>query len=64
VDGFSGHSDHTQLINFVRKINFKLERVLTNHGDGSKSIELASIIYKTFKKETRSPMNLETIRLS
>ncbi|MBU7042781.1 MAG: beta-CASP ribonuclease aCPSF1 [Theionarchaea archaeon] len=64
VDGFSGHSDHTQLINFVRKINFKLERVLTNHGDGSKSIELASIIYKSFKKETRSPMNLETIRLS
>ncbi|MGC1119629.1 MAG: beta-CASP ribonuclease aCPSF1 [Candidatus Methanofastidiosia archaeon] len=64
VDGFSGHSDHTQLINFVRKINAKLERVLTNHGDGSKSIELASIIYKTFKKETRSPLNLETIRLS
>ena len=64
VDGFSGHSDHTQLINFVRKINTKLERVLTNHGDGSKSIELASIIYKTFKKETRSPQNLESIRLS
>ncbi|MBU6998855.1 MAG: beta-CASP ribonuclease aCPSF1 [Theionarchaea archaeon] len=64
VDGFSGHSDHTQLINFVRKINSKLERVLTNHGDGSKSIELASIIYKTFKKETRSPLNLETMRLS
>lgn len=64
VDGFSGHSDHTQLINFVRKINAKLERVLTNHGDGSKSIELASIIYKTFKRETRSPLNLETIRLS
>lgn len=64
VDGFSGHSDHTQLINFVRKINTKLERVLTNHGDGSKSIELASIIYKTFKRETRSPLNLETIRLS
>ncbi len=64
VDGFSGHSDHTQLINFVRKINGKLERVLTNHGDGSKSIELASIIYKSFKKETRSPLNLETIRLS
>ena len=37
--------------------------MLTNHGDGSKSIELASIIYKTFKKETRSPLNLETIRL-
>jgi predicted metal-dependent RNase len=64
VDGFSGHSDHTQLINFVRKINSKLERVLTNHGDGSKSIELASVVYKTFKKETRSPLNLETIRLS
>lgn len=64
VEGFSGHSDHTQLINFVRKTNNKLERVLTNHGDGSKSIELASIIYKTFKRETRSPLNLETIRLS
>ncbi len=64
IDGFSGHSDHTQLVNFVRKTNTKLERVLTNHGDGNKSIELASIIYKTFKRETRSPLNLETIRLS
>lgn len=64
IEGFSGHSDHTQLVNFVRKINAKLERVLTNHGDGAKSIELASIIYKSFKKETRSPLNLETIRLS
>jgi len=39
------------------------ERIITNHGDENKCLDLASSIYKKFKYETRSPMNLETIRL-
>ena len=35
----------------------------TNHGDENKCLDLASSIYKKFKHETKSPMNLETIRL-
>ncbi|MFQ6088813.1 MAG: beta-CASP ribonuclease aCPSF1 [Candidatus Methanofastidiosia archaeon] len=64
IEGFSGHSDHVQLMNFVSRVNKKLERVMCNHGDGSKCIELASNIYKKYKVPTSSPQNLETVRLS
>ncbi len=63
VDGFSGHSDRRQLINYVKSLSSKPEKILTVHGDEGKCIELASAIYKTFRVETRAPMNLETVRL-
>jgi len=62
VDGFSGHSDRKQLMNYIRALNSKPEKVLTVHGDEGKCIELASSIYKTFRIETRAPQNLETVR--
>ncbi len=62
VDGFSGHSDRRQLMNYIKYLNPKPEKVATVHGDESKCIELASSIYKTYRIETRAPMNLETIR--
>jgi hypothetical protein len=62
IDGFSGHSDRNQLINYIRRLNSKPERILTCHGEESKCIELASVLYKTFKSETRAPYNLEVIR--
>jgi predicted metal-dependent RNase len=39
------------------------ERIITNHGDENKCLDLASSIYKKYKHETKAPMNLETIRL-
>lgn len=62
VDGFSGHSDRRQLMNYVRALKQKPEKVLTVHGDESKCIDLASSIYKTYRIETKAPMNLETVR--
>lgn len=62
VDGFSGHSDRKQLMNYVRALSSKPEKVLTVHGDEGKCIDLASSIYKTYRIETRAPMNLETVR--
>ncbi len=62
VDGFSGHSDRRQLMSYVRLLNPKPEKVITVHGDENKCIDLASSIYKTYRIETRAPMNLETIR--
>ncbi|MEM3927499.1 MAG: MBL fold metallo-hydrolase RNA specificity domain-containing protein, partial [Archaeoglobaceae archaeon] len=62
VDGFSGHSDRKQLINYVKFLNPKPSKIVTVHGDENKCIELASTIYKTYKIETRAPMNMETIR--
>lgn len=63
VEGFSGHSDRNQLLNYIRRLNPKPERVLTCHGEESKTIELASALYKSFKMETRAPFNLEALRL-
>jgi hypothetical protein len=62
VDGFSGHSDRQQLIEYVKRLSPRPEKIITSHGDENKCMDLASTIYKKFKIETRSPMNLETIR--
>ncbi len=62
VDGFSGHSDRRQLMNYVKALSDRPEKVITVHGEESKCIDLASSIYKTYRIETRAPMNLETIR--
>ncbi|MFZ3384274.1 MAG: beta-CASP ribonuclease aCPSF1, partial [Candidatus Methanoperedens sp.] len=64
VDGFSGHSDRMQLMEYIRKMRPRPEHVLTQHGDEKNCMDLASSIYRKFKIETRAPMNLETIRLA
>ncbi|MDD1749260.1 MAG: beta-CASP ribonuclease aCPSF1 [Methanothrix sp.] len=63
VDGFSGHSDRQQLMEYMRRIYPKPGRVLTNHGDEGNCLDLASSIYKRYRIPTMAPMNLETIRL-
>jgi len=63
VDGFSGHSDRNQLMEYVRRIYPKPGRVLTNHGEEGNCLDLASSIYKRYRIPTMAPMNLETIRL-
>jgi len=62
-DGFSGHSDRKQLVHYVRTMDPKPERVLVNHGEEAKCMDLASSLYKKFNIETRSPKNLETVRI-
>ncbi|MDO5846105.1 MAG: beta-CASP ribonuclease aCPSF1 [Methanocorpusculum sp.] len=63
VEGFSGHADRRQLMNYVQYVQPKPERVFTIHGEESKTIDLASSIYKKFHIQTVSPQNLETYRL-
>ena len=63
VDGFSGHSDRSQLMEYMRRIYPKPGRVLTNHGEEGNCIDLASSIYKKYRIPTMAPMNLETVRL-
>ena len=64
VDGFSGHSDRMQLMEYVRRVRPRPEHVITQHGDEKNCMDLASSIYRKLKMETRAPMNLETIRLA
>jgi hypothetical protein len=63
IDGFSGHSSRNELMAFVNSINPKPRKVIINHGEQSKCLDLASSIYKSQRVETIVPKNLETIRL-
>ncbi len=63
IDGFSGHSDRRQLMNYISHLQPRPEKIFTIHGDENKTIDLASSIYKRFHIETHSPMNLETYRM-
>jgi predicted metal-dependent RNase len=63
VDGFSGHSDRRQLMEYIKKMQPRPERVFTEHGDEKACVDLASSIYKKLKIETRALTNLETVRL-
>jgi uncharacterized protein len=61
IDGFSGHSDFNQIMNFVSRIRPK--RVLVNHGEKSKSENVASAIYSRLKIRSGVPDNREIVRL-
>ncbi|MDI6883683.1 MAG: beta-CASP ribonuclease aCPSF1 [Hadesarchaea archaeon] len=63
IEGFSGHSDRAQLLNYVRRLSPKPERIVNVHGDENKCVDLASALHKLFRAETRAPLNLETLRL-
>jgi len=63
IDGFSGHSDRRELINYISHIQPRPEKIFAVHGEENKTIDLASSIYKRFHIVTHSPMNLETFRL-
>ncbi|MCK9151494.1 beta-CASP ribonuclease aCPSF1 [Methanobacterium alcaliphilum] len=63
IEGFSGHSDRRQLMDYVRRLTPKPEKVLICHGDNYKTLDLASSIYRSYKIETRTPMNLESVRI-
>lgn len=61
IDGFSGHSDFNQILNFVSRIRPK--RVLVNHGEKSKSENVASAVYSRLKIRSGVPDSREIVRL-
>src|SRR5919197_166770 len=61
IDGFSGHSDFNQILNFVSRV--KPKRVLVNHGEKSKSENVASAIYSRLKIRSGVPDSREIVRL-
>jgi len=63
IEGFSAHSSRNQLLAFVANINPKPRKIIINHGEVSRSLDLASSLYKMEKIETVVPKNLESIRL-
>ena len=63
IDGLSGHSDFKQLINYLTRLKQRPERVIVNHGEASKCIDLARNVHKILRCETSAPKLLETLRL-
>ncbi|MFQ5833048.1 MAG: beta-CASP ribonuclease aCPSF1 [Candidatus Thorarchaeota archaeon] len=63
VEGFSGHSDRKQILNFVKRVNPAPERVLTCHGEATKCLNLASTIHKALNIDTRAMTVTESIKL-
>ena len=62
VDGFSGHADREGLMEYVRTMNPRPEKVLCVHGDESSVQSLSSALYHEFNMRTFAPRNLETFR--
>ena len=61
--GLSAHSGRNELLQYVSRMNPKPRRVIINHGEASKCLDLASTLYKLNRVETIVPRNLETVRL-
>ena len=62
--GFTGHSDRSQLVNYVRRLRGKPERIIVNHGEPRRCMELARDLGRLSRAETFAPQNLETIRMN
>jgi uncharacterized protein len=63
VEGFSAHSGRNELMAFLNNLSPFPKKIIINHGEASRSLDLASSIYKLSKVETVVPKNLEAIRL-
>ena len=63
VEGFSGHSDRNQLINFISRLKSKPHKIMLNHGEPSKSLNLAATLHRIHRVETLVPHNLDAYRL-
>jgi len=63
VEGFSGHSDRRQLIDFVKNIRPSPKKIFTMHGEESKCEDLSRVLGNMMHVESRSPMNLDSQRL-
>lgn len=63
IEGFSAHAGRNELLEFANRTQPRANKIIINHGEQSKCLDLASSIYKLHHIETNVPRNLETIRL-
>jgi len=50
-------------MNYIKNMQPRPKRIIVNHGEISKSLDLASSLYKANRIETNVPRGLETLRL-
>jgi KH/beta-lactamase-domain protein len=63
IEGFSGHSDRRQIVNFVRRVTPHPEKVLVCHGERAKCLSVSGFLRRKFKIDAVAPDTLETVRL-
>ena len=63
LKGLSPHAGRNEIISYFNNITPKPKRIIINHGEVSKSLDLASALYKLNRVETNVPRTLETLRL-
>jgi len=59
----SGHSDRRELMSFIQHCSPRPKKVIVNHGDALRCLDLASSIHKQFRIETIAHRNLEVVRI-
>jgi hypothetical protein len=64
IEGFSGHSDRRQLLNYVKKMRPSPRRVFFVHGEESKCDDMARTVNRFRGVRGLSPDMLETFRLA
>ena len=63
IEGFSGHSDRRQIINYIVQLMPRPERVVVCHGERAKSMSIANFIQRRCEVQTLVPAVMETFRL-
>ncbi len=63
ITGFSAHAGRNEILSFFNNMKPRPKRIMINHGEVSKSLDLASALYKLNHVETNVPRTLETLRL-
>lgn len=63
IDGLSAHAGRNELMEYSNRTQPRANKIILNHGEQSRCLDLASSIYKLYHIETNVPKNLETIRL-
>jgi KH/beta-lactamase-domain protein len=63
ITGLSAHAGRNEIMSFFNNMRPKPKRIIVNHGEVSKCLDLASALYKLNRVETNMPRILETIRL-
>jgi len=63
IEGFSGHSDRRQIINYIRRVTPRPEKVIVCHGEKTKCLSVSNFLRRRFKIDAVAPETLETLRL-
>ncbi len=63
IEGFSGHSDRRQLVNYLTHLTPKPERIFVVHGEKQKTLNFGHFLDQKAGINTVVPATLETFRL-